>query len=261
MKKVVSKQAQLDMLTKPNAIELMREYVSLNKSFSPGLNRGDDLLIASLPHEDAKQMKDNCGNVFTETWVKMLDVFPKEVSKELLLSYLEESYVWDRTLLTAIDVFSKEDAKDVIVAGKTMSLAVFNKIINVFSQEETKDILIELAKREVSSFDDKAQLKILRVFSKEDALAIMKACASNLAGLEWGAQLRIFDVFSKEEVKELLKSLIDNDQYIHYETLEKIVQVFPKEDAKSLVEDFFAGDCGRNEYDQEDVISIRKLLK
>lgn len=262
------------MLDEPDAIERVRAYAALGKDFCWAAQqkiwnadkRGHSFLLKfmgelenetqkdiyrNLTNLDAFEIQRNGGHIYQEVWKRMLDVFPQAVSKEILLDYAQECSLWTDTLLKILDVFGKEDAKELILAGKFMPVDLMGGALKVFTKEEVKELIINVAKNG-GVVREESELKVLRVFDLKDAKEILKACATNLTGLSNATKMRIFSEFPKKDVKELLMLAIKNDDYLGENVLVKIIESFPKKDAKQIVGAFFRGNAGRNYYEQED---------
>ena len=272
--KKLSKQEQLALLGSPNGLERMKEYVSLTDAFMNAAlqktleahKKGFELLLScigelkdetekeiynNLSLKDAKELNNNGGPIYTEVWVKMLDVFKKEDVKEMLLCYCERAYVFEDTMLKLFEVYSKEDIRELLVAIGHMTVYVFGKALRIFTKEEMKALLIDIAQSRTGILDDESQLKILRVFNKKDAKDLLKVCIESHAGFCELAQLQIFDTFCKKDVKELLELAIESCEYISQTVLYKIMEFFGKREAKKLVESYFERTPARDEYEED----------
>ena len=279
--KFLSKKEQLVLLEKPNAKELLREYASLGEDFIYAsmqkiwesdpksrnvvlecIGRLEDetqlKIFKTLSVEDAKEIQSLCGNIYPEVFVKMLEVFPRLVAKEILIEYGKSCYMWEEPFLKVLELYPWE-AKEIIVACGVVSKKVLKKLLKMFPKKYVKDFLVEAAEAD-GVISDESQLEILGAFEENDAMDIFKACISNVTGLCNDAQLVILDMFSKKNVKEIFKLAVENREYLSSEVLKEIIRIFPKKEAKYLVTSFFSGDCGRDKYDEDDKEIIMSLL-
>ncbi|MBR1604540.1 MAG: hypothetical protein IJ660_00350 [Alphaproteobacteria bacterium] len=218
-------------------------------------------MFLNLSEKDANEIYFNIdGYIYPEVLIKMLDTFPKEVSKELLLEYAKYCNLSDEVGIRAISVLGK-DAKEIILQIKYLNIGVFNKIFRVFGKEETKKIVIELAKNDFD-IDDQVETKILHLYSASDLKELLKAFIENSTSINGKLFSKIFDVCStKEEIEKLLDLALENDMDLWHETLDKIVEYFPKEKAKTYLDRFFTETGpGRGEYDDETKEEYYNLL-
>lgn len=268
-------------LHQPNAVEKMRDFISMgeeislaaqqkkwdadaNQVFNKLIGRNQDPKVLSLLDQislqEAETIQKNLGFIFTQTWLEMIDLFPQQVTKELMLTYCkDDNYLHEETLLKVLNVFTKEDAREIITHNPSINVVVVCKILKIFSKAEAKDILIEFANQEVSSMDEESQLIILHFFAKTDAKEILMACVNHVIGLEGQAQMEIFDVLSSNDCKEILLSAIEHDCYLHFETLKKIIDYFAKDVAREIIKNFFDSNPAQ-EYSDEEKNEIIDLL-
>ena len=196
--------------------------------------------VDNLTSADASQIYRNRGPVYPSVLVKMMEVFPKDVSKKLLLQYLEHcSFKGDAIPIKAFEVYGKE-AKNMMLPHMGLTPKLFEKILATFSKDETKDILIELTKMGQNAvLDGDIEESIWHIFSGEDLKAILSAFIKAGVWIDEESYLKLFKLCTPEEMKELLKTAIENDMEIWYQPLKKIVEFFPKKDAEELVEAFW----------------------
>lgn len=277
--KILTKKEQLELLNQSDAIEKMREYVAisgeiLSVAFSKrlGLSLNDDdpqvveIVNKLSPKESKVLMEENIGTIFSETWLKMLDVFPHDVCKELMIKYCEGCcFLHEAELIKMMDVFAKEDAKDVLTVTASLDEAVMSKILNIFSKEEAKDIILCFIKEEekdnrVGIMDDGTELLILHFFDKEDVVEIMTEAIDHTIFLETNFQKEMFEVLPLDECQKLIEKVIeDGDGTLDFETLEKIIEVFPKPVAEKLIHDEFQTNHA-SDYTDEDYNYLIDLL-
>ena len=266
----------------PDRIEKMREYVSfagviLQASGISSQNRTqlnvslaelkkkhkyDEIeIVENLSPSDCLQVQEMHGSVYPYVWEKMLEVYPHEVSKELLLQYKEQyCYIQKEILLRVLDIFAKKDASELLIAVGMMTVEILNKILRVFSKEEARDLFIEVTKQEFCLIDHESQLKVLRVFSKEDATEIIKALAKS-GDLCCDAAEQIFEIFDGEAIKEIFEYAFENDVYLDTIILKGIIDKFSKEKATAMIKTFFTGNVGRNEYEPYEVDEVMSYLR
>ena len=277
--KLLTKRQQLGIFNTPNAVELMREYVSYSKdvlfvaqkrmhtaSLEKFVSRREDerpvtemqkQMFLNLSEADANEIYFQIrGHIYPETLDKMLDSLPKEVSKELLLQYGAYCTLQNETLIKALDVLG-QDAKEFILGIDYLEMDVFNKIFRVYKKDGVKKILIEMPKFRM---EHEVELKILRIYSNEYLKEILKNFVSKLRGLGEESSLKIFEIFEKKEVKVLLEQAIGREMSLWYSTLDKIVTYFPKEEARALLSAFFKTGPGRN-YKPEEQKEFYKALR
>ena len=222
-------------------------------------------MFLNLTEKDANDIFFNMhGHIYQEVLLKMLDTFPKEVSKELLLEYGKYCDLSKEVLIRAIGVLG-EEAKEIIYSTDYLSLDVFNKMYRVFGKEKTKKIIMEHAgichKHGKLDLDDEVELKLIRLYSNEDLKDLLPCFIKN--GTRLGGELftKIFDVCSnKEEIEELLDLAIKDEANIWYETLDKIVEYFPREEAKAYLDKFFKTGPGSDYGDEEIEEYYNRLL-
>lgn len=279
--KVLSKKEQLERLEHPNAIKWMEEYVAssdliLNAAmrkhlkfyqrpgFAAIFGNPDPKVVKiadQLSPKEAKAIQENNGPIFTETWEKMMDIFPKEISIKLMVDYCNQHcYLHEGTLLKALDVFGK-DARNIMVVTKSLDGAVTCKILRTFTREEAKDIFLDFVSQDVSDMDDESQLVILRFFPVNDSIEIIKACIFKVVSLKDPVQLEMFDVWPLDKCQEVLELVIERGQTLDFETLKKIVDVFPKNTARKLIRDFFATDTGQDYGDEYKDAIVEQLAE
>ena len=272
--KLLTKRQQLGIFNCSDPVALMSEYVSFSEDIkvaaeyksvrmsyklSPDntamlqrlqkmkLNERQKECLENLSAADVKEIYWNDGPIYPEVFLKMLEVLPKETSKELLLLYVKHCNINNDVRIKALKVIGK-DAKDIILPKLHLNLDLFNQILATFSIKETKEILIDMAKGYDSyiEFDD-VESKILKVFSDEDLRDILREFVEGLPWMNEKCFLKIFEIFSREETKELLQKAIKNDMDLWSATLRKIVEYFSKEDAQKLINAFWktspGGDC------------------
>jgi plasmid maintenance system antidote protein VapI len=209
-------------------------------------------LFQNLSEEDARTIYCNLhGHIYPEVLLKMLDTFPKEVSKEIMFKYTEHCDLTNDVLIRVISIFGK-DAKEIILREENVTTEVFNKIFRIFGKDDTKDILIALSSRHLY-LSNTVERKILRLFSDIELKEILENFIEKNVLIGGELFSKIFDVCSsKEEIKELLDLAIANDMDIWSETLDKIVEYFPKDEAKWYLDAFFEKTSpGRCEYEEE----------
>ena len=279
--KRLSKKEQLALLDKPNAVQIMQDYVArggdflfashrkiLNsspESFVTILSYTDEIcddqleIFNNLTFEDAKEIMFNVGHIYPETWNKMLDIFPKDLAKELLLKYAENCHIWEETFTKIFGTYSKEEAKEIIIAEGSMHSALLEKILKIYPLEEVKSILAQIAKCDVG-FDENTQLMIMDIFDNKDAKELLSIGIENTSGLEEFALIKIFVVFDKDDLKDLLMLCAKNDVYLSKEILELVIAKFSKEEAREIIETFFKGNCGSNFFGDADKERIFSLL-
>ena len=279
--KVLSKKEQLERLEQPNAVQWMEEYVAasdliLNAAmrkhlkfyqrpeFAAIFGNPDPKVVKianQLSPQEAKAIQENNGPIFTETWEKMIEIFPKEISIKLMVDYCNQHcYLHKGTLLKALDIFGKE-AKDIIVVTKSLDGSVACKILRTFTREEAKGIFLDFVNQDVSDMDDDSQLVILRFFPMDDAVEIIKASILKVVGLKDPVQIEMFDVWPLAKCQEILELAIERGQTLDFETLKKVVDVFPKVTARKLIRDFFATDSGQNYGDEYKDAIVEQLAK
>ena len=222
-------------------------------------------MFLNLSEKDAIDIFFNMhGHIYQEVLIKILDAFPKEVSKELLLEYGKHCAIYKEVLIRAISVLG-EDAKEIIYTQDYLSLDLFNKMYRVFGKEKTKEIIIEHAGIEHNPHNldicDDVELKLIKLYSKEDLRDFLKCFVKNNVPMEGELFTKIFDVFSsKEEIEKLLDSAIADEMCIWYETLDKIVEYFPREEAKAYLDKFFETGPGSDYSDEEIEKYYNRLL-
>lgn len=282
--KLLTKRQQMGIFNTQNPIEVMREYVSFSEDMMKAaprryytsnleeiqaskepMSERQIQIFKNLSSAEAREIAwEIKGHIYPKVLVKMLDVFPKPVSKELLIGYGTYCSLSDEVLEKALDVLGKE-AKEVLLTLKdheVLCIGVFNAMLRVFSKAEAKDILLEMASDANFMLSEDVELKILRVFSNAELKELLKGFAANISSLEEESFLKVFEVCdNKEEVKEILELAIKGDMDLWYGTLEKIVEYFPKEDAEALLDAFFETSPGCNEYSDEDVEKLYAALK
>lgn len=274
--KLLTKRQQLGIFNCADPIAVMREYVSYSpdvlfvaqkrlhttslekfvsrrKNESPVTEMQKQMFL-NLSEKDANEIFFEInGHIYPEVLIKILDTFPKEVSKELLLEYGKYCDLPDEVLILAISVLGK-DSKEMILKIKYLGIEIFNKIFRVFGKEEAKKIVIELSAAGNLDIDEKVEAKFLRIYSNEDLKDLLKCFIKNGICIDGELFCKIFDVCSsKEEIEELLDLALENDMDIWYETLDKIVEYFPSEEAGKYLERFFEETSpGRCEYDDDE---------
>lgn len=277
--KLLTLRQQVGIFNTADPVAVMREYVSFSKDVLFVAQRR--LITDSLEQfaedeenatESRKQLFQNLseedagiiyfkleGHIYPEVLIKMLDTFPKEVSKELLFEYAKYCPLKEEVMIRAISVLGN-DAREIILKMQYIRIEVFNKIFRVFGKEELKKILVNLASIDLD-MDDAIEAKIIRIYSGEDLKEILKAFIAGSVPMCGELFSKIFDVFSSgEEIEELLQQALDNDMDIWYETLDKIVKYFPPEKAKKYLDTFFEETSpGRSFY--EDRKKYYKALK
>lgn len=222
-------------------------------------------MFLNLSEKDANEIFFNMrGHIYQEVLIKMLDTFPKEVSKELLLEYGKHCDLDEEVIIRAISVLG-EEAKEIIYTHDYLSLDVFNKMFRVYGREETKKIIMKLFETEHHphnlDLDGEVELKLLRLYSNEDLRELLKCFIKNDVRLGGELFTKIFDVFSnKEEIEELLDSAIADEMCIWHETLDKIVEYFPREEAKAYLDKFFETGPGSDYSDEEIEKYYNRLL-
>ena len=284
--KLLTKRQQLGIFNCSNPIALMREYVSFSKDIkvvteyksirlSYKRNPNNKELYSRLQKMNLNERQVEClnnlsfadlteicyigGHVYPEVLLKMLEVFPKDISKELLGEYIKHFTITDDIRMKALEVLGK-DAIDIILPQMHLTASLFKQIMKTLSKEEVKKMLIDLAKEYDCRIEhDEVEAKILKVFSDEDLKDILRAFIDGLPWMSNKCFLKIFDIYPQEEVKELLQKAINKDMDIWLPTLLKTVEYFPKEDAKELVEAFWNTSAGKICYTNEKA-KITKLL-
>lgn len=278
--KLLTLRQQVGIFNTADPIAVMREYVSFSKDVLFVAQRR--LITNSLEQfaedeenatESRKQLFQNLseedagiiyfkleGHIYPEVLIKMLDTFPKEVSKELLLEYAKYCPLKEEVMIRAISVLGN-DAREIILKMQYIRIEVFNKIFRVFGKEELKKILVNLASIDLD-MDDAIEAKIIRIYSGEDLKEILKAFIANDVPMHGNLISKIFDVCStKEEIEELLNQAIANDMDIWYETLDRIIEYFPKDEAKRYLDTFFEETSpGRCEYRNDEKEEYYKRL-
>ncbi|MBR1825174.1 MAG: hypothetical protein IJ770_01125 [Alphaproteobacteria bacterium] len=219
--------------------------------------------VANLSYSDISEIYHNSGHIYPEVFIKMLENFPQEISKEVLLKYVKYCELNEEVKIKALEVLGKE-AKDIILPKLHLTIELFNQILKVFSTEETKEILIAVVKGydSYTEFDD-VEHKILKVFSNDDLKDILRAFIEGSPWLCEQGFLKIFEIYPKEEVKELLEKAIERDMDIWRPTLRKIVEFFPKDEAKELIEAFWETSPGANCYtfEREEIYALLNKKK
>jgi len=284
--KLLTERQQLGIFNCADPVALLREYVSFSEdikiaaeykdvrtnykrdpSNTAMLQRLQELnpnerqkeCVNNLSATDVTEIYRNGGHIYPEVFLKMLDVFPKEISKEILLQYVKYCEINNAVCIKALEVLGK-DAKDIILPKLHLTIDMFNLILKIFSKKEVKEILITMAGGYDSHIeDDDVELKILKVFPDEDLKDILRAFVSGLPWMSEECFLKIFDVCTPAETKELLEIAIKNDMDLWRPTLRKIVAYFPKHEAHELIEAFWKTSPGRNCYTFERT-EIAKLL-
>lgn len=288
--RLLTGQEQLEIFQSSDPIGLMREYISYAedlwvaakyKDARIGYKRGHnpEAMLKLMQETKLTERQQECldhltsadmstiyhhkGPVYSGILMKMLDTFPKDVSKELLLQYVSVKYVelGEKVRIKALQVLGK-DAKDIILPKLHLTLEIFNQLLKTFSKEEIKEILISMAKGYDSHTEhDNVELKILEVFSNEDLKDILRAFIADSPWMSEQCFLKLFEIFPQEETKELLEIAIKNDMDIGCPTLKKIIKVFPKEDAKFLLDAFFKTSPGCSYYAFEKTEIYKELNK
>ena len=276
--KLLTKRQQLGIFNCSDPIALMREYVSFSEDImsaakykdvcrscklDPGnqsmlqrlekmqLNERQEKCLENLSSADVTEIYDNSGHIYPEVFLKMLEVFPEEISKEILLEYVKYCNINNDVKIKALEVLGKE-AKDVILPNLHLTIDLFNQILRTFSRQGAKEILIAMSKgHECEIEDEEVERKILRVFSDEDLKDIFRAFIDGLPWMSEDYFLKIFEICSKEEAKELIEKAIGNDLDLWFPTLKKIVEYFPKDEAKKLIDAFWETSPGSNCYTSE----------
>ena len=270
--KLLTKRQQVGIFNTTDPIAVMREYVSFSKDVlfvaqrrlhtdslerftkdEKNVTESRKQLFQNLSQKDADEIYFKLdGHIYPEVLIKMLDTFPKEVSKELLLEYAKYCPPKQEVMIRAISVLGN-DAREIILTTQYLKTEVFNKIHRVFGKEELKKILVDLAGRDLD-MDDAIEAKIPRIYSGEDLKEILKAFIAGSVPMCGELFSKIFDVCSSgEEIEELLQQALDNDMDIWYETLDKIVKYFPPEKAKKYLDTFFEETSpGRNFYEDRE---------
>lgn len=278
--KLLTLRQQVGIFNTADPVAVMREYVSFSKDVLFVAQRRlvtDSLEQFAEDEENAtesrKQLFQNLskedagiiyfkleGHIYPEVLIKMLDTFPKEVSKELLFEYAKYCPLKEEVMIRAISVLGN-DAREIILKMQYIRIEVFNKIFRVFGKEELKDILVNLAGNNLD-MDDAIEAKIIRLYDGEDLKEILKAFIANDVPMHGNLISKIFDVCStKEEIEELLNQAIANDMDIWYETLDRIIEYFPKDEAKKYLDTFFEETSpGRCEYRNDEKEEYYKRL-
>lgn len=285
-KKLLTQRQQIGFFNCQDPIALMREYVSFTDAImdaaelkleapeykSYPVKKESRLYenqkearkecFANLSLEDARFIKKNQGHIYPEVFMKMLEVFPKKVSKEVLVKYAREgATIHEDVLFRAVDVLGK-GSREVIIAYGFISIRLFNKMLKIFSKEEIKYIIIETAMKDDGHFclQMNVEMKIFKLLQPEEAKEMIKFLIRKTPGIDWETYPKLFDMLPMEDVKEILELSIEEDQDIFTDTLEKIVEVFPKDEAKALLDAFFETSPGSCEYTEQKIEQLYKKL-
>lgn len=263
--KLLSKRQQLGIFNTPNAVELMREYVSygkdvlyvaqkrmhmssLEKFIKRAEKQGDvteiqKQLFQNLSEEDAHEIffKLN-GHIYPEVFLKMLDTFPKDVSAELLLKYNTYCSLTDEVIAKAIGVLG-ESVKEIILKIKYLDIDVFSKMLRVFGKEQTKKLLIEFAGGANRHFSYEVEKKIGRIYSADDLKELLRAFIANDFDIDDEFVVKVFKVCSNGEIKEFIELSIENSFGLNGKAFVKIFDVCSsKEEVKKLLEQAIEND-------------------
>ena len=257
--KLLSKRQQLGIFNTPNAVELMREYVSYGEdvlyvaqkrmhmsSLEKFIRRCEEpesvtevqkQLFQNLSKEDAIEIffKLN-GHIYPEVFLKMLDTFPKDISTELLLKYSKDCSLTDDVIAKAIGILG-ENIKEIIFKIKYLDIDVFSKMLRVFGKEHTKKLLIEFAEGANRHFSYEVEQKIGRIYSADDLKELLRAFIENDFDIDDEFVIKVFKVCSNEEIKEFIEFAIENSFGLNGKAFFKIFDVCSsKEEVKNLLE-------------------------
>ncbi|MBP5615168.1 MAG: hypothetical protein J6X42_01260 [Alphaproteobacteria bacterium] len=279
--KLLTKEQQLGIFNTPNAVELLREYISYgNDAVFVAQNRlQTDCLerfvrkqkkpvtelqkrfFENLSIKDADEIFFEIeGNVYPEVLIKMLETFSKRTSKELLLEYGKNCRIHDAVAIKAMEVFGK-GAKDIIFGVKYLSIEVFNKMVRVFSKKGVKNLLIEWSDKKLYIYED-VEKKIVKIYSGEALKELIKSFIENKISIGGVTMVKIFDVCeTRQEAKELIEQAIKKDRNLWNETLDKIVKYFPKKQARALLNVFFEETSPGRGYDAKIKARYYKALR
>ena len=263
--KLLSKRQQLGIFNTPNAVELMREYVSYGEdvlyvaqkrmhmsSIEKFIRRCEEpesvtemqkQLFQNLSKEDAIEIffKLN-GDIYPEVFLKMLDTFPKDVSAELLLKYNTYCSLTDEVIAKAIGVLG-ESVKEIILKIKYLDIDVFSKMLRIFGKEQTKKLLIEFAEGANRHFSYEVEQKIGRIYSEENLKELLRAFIANDFDIDDEFVVKVFKVCSNGEIKEFIELSIENSFGLNGKAFVKIFDVCSsKEEVKKLLEQAIEND-------------------
>lgn len=273
--KKLSSEEQLALFDQPNAEEIVRQYVlhakdfifaAMRKSFKSDEENTDSLMdflngpgnevmqqiYEVLTVEEAREIFRKHGIFTDEALVKMIEVFPKEVSKELLLGYCAVCCVGEPTLLKVVETYPKEDIREILITSKFMYNGVFKKILKIFSKPEIKDILLNIVERD-GLLSNGTELEILGAFCRADAVEIFKAAIRNVSSLCDETQLVILDLFPKEASKAFFMFAAENGETFMDEVINEIIDKFSKKDARDILEKYFASEGAQEIYDEDEM--------
>lgn len=244
----LTKKEQLALFDEPNSVELVKEYISYAPNFMKAaeykLLAADPVknafylrryekptdpvelqILEKMSLEDAKDLRDGShGILCSEALIKMIDVMPYDVAKEIMVAYAKSCDIREEVLLVVIDDFeNKEDIRDVLVAVGFISGRMMRKISDIFTREELKAFLLELIETDAVITQD-VQWSILVDFGKKDA-------------------------------KEIFEKAIDHDICLKREVINCIMCTFSKKMQKELLTKYFNG-CGKEHYEAADIFDI-----
>lgn len=257
--KLLTKRQQLGIFNTPNAVDLMREYVSygkdvlfvaqkrmhttsLEKFIKRAEKQGDvteiqKQLFQNLSEEDAHEIffKLN-GHIYPEVFLKMLDTFPKDVSAELLLKYNTYCSLTDEVVAEAIGVLG-ESVRELIFTIKFLDIDVFNRILRVFGKEQTMKLLVEYTQDEKRHFSYEVEKKIGRIYSEENLKELLRIFIERNVDIDDDFVVKVFKVCSNGEIKEFIELSIENSFGLNGKAFVKIFDVCSsKEEVKKLLE-------------------------
>ena len=260
--KKLSTNKLLSIVDRPCGVEFMQQYVAGArklvkaahlKSYGFDADTEVNQLIKALSIDEAKEIKEN-GPIPCAVWLKILDVFPAQVSKQLLMGYCHQMcYIDEEVCMKAMEILPKKDAFDIILAAHFITARMLGQILRISSTKEAKKLVISVANHEFGVVDHECQLKITRVFSDKDFYDILKAFIKSDVIFDFEIKEKMFELLPLNKVKELLYLMIRNNLYLEDLLLLKIAASFSKRQAKAIIQAYFSSEPVINNYTEEEI--------
>ena len=196
----LSDQEQLALLEKKNAFILVKDYVALGQYF----------LRASY-------------NKVWETPIKFRLSF--KINDTLATRTAKDKKIHQNLLIS----LSSDEATKILANGGHFCQKAQLKMLETFSPAESKEILLEYCKS--CDLPENTQLKILKVFGKEDVKDIF---SSGICIREQTVR-QFFQMYPKKDIPEFLIHLIENKCFLSYTAEEAVLKGLTKPMAKAVL--------------------------